>query len=179
MQLDREQASEEEGQDGIVEMESLGLGLNPAAQKIIQQLLLRGKKSNENRKSKGKSRTGTADFQDSAGARKRAKKNVNSDQKSDDGLSATPSTSTLEKTLTSRRNTGNRGNEVKKWTHDKIVRLIDLYEERACLWDVFDKEYHDKDKRERALVEIANELDNPVADIKSTLGCLIQGGDAY
>lgn len=71
--------------------------------------------------------------------------------------------------MTSRKNSRNPGNEVKKWTHEEIVKLIELYEERACLWDVFDKEYHDKDKRQRALIEISHELETPVGDIKTKL----------
>ena len=167
-QHDNEQASKRKGHDNS-ETESLDLRLiDHAARRTIQQLLSKGKKANENHK-KSKVKDRTAAFQEAAIARKRAKENVNNDQKSEDGPSATLSTLTLEKKLTSRRNTRNPGNEVKKWSHDEIVRIIDLYEERACLWDVFDKEYHNKDKPERALDELSRELDTPVADIKSKL----------
>ena len=51
-QQDGEQAPEG-GQDDF-EIESLYLGLYPATQKVIPQLLSKGKKVNENKKSKGK-----------------------------------------------------------------------------------------------------------------------------
>ena len=33
----------------------------------------------------------------------------------------------------------------KSWTQSEIFRLIDLYEERPCLWDVFSSDYHNRD----------------------------------
>ena len=42
---------------------------------------------------------------------------------------------------------------------EEIDRLIDLYEERHCLWDIADKSYQKRDMKERALSEISEELD--------------------
>jgi len=44
--------------------------------------------------------------------------------------------------------------------------LIDLLEQNACLWDVFSKEYHLKDMRDKAYETMQEELDIPIADIK-------------
>ena len=41
------------------------------------------------------------------------------------------------------------------WTTEMIDRLIDLYEERPCLYNTKMKEYHDRDLRKKALEEIA------------------------
>ena len=49
----------------------------------------------------------------------------------------------------------------------QIIRLIDLYEERAYLWDIFDNEYHNKHKCERTLYDMSHELEIPVANMKS------------
>lgn len=40
------------------------------------------------------------------------------------------------------------------WTNEKIVKLIELYEERPCLWDVFSQEYHNRDTANRAKAEL-------------------------
>lgn len=45
------------------------------------------------------------------------------------------------------------------WTVDLVERLIDLYESYPCLYNVKDKEYHDRDKRSKALAEIAGVLE--------------------
>ena len=39
----------------------------------------------------------------------------------------------------------------RRWTEPEIDQLIDLLEEKDCLWDVKKKEYHVRNKRERAL----------------------------
>ena len=41
-----------------------------------------------------------------------------------------------------------------KWTNDDIHKLIDLYEARPCLWDVFCPEYHDRGITGKAKTEI-------------------------
>ena len=56
-----------------------------------------------------------------------------------------------------------------RWTHEETLKLIDCYESRACLWDAFDKEYHSKEKRERALNEIELELDVSVEEIQAKI----------
>ena len=58
-----------------------------------------------------------------------------------------------------------RSNE--KWQDGKIEKLIDLYEENPCLWDVLGKSYQKRDVKERALAAISNELDVQIKDIKS------------
>ena len=44
-----------------------------------------------------------------------------------------------------------------------------MLEERTCLWDVFDKSYHDKDKRAKALTEMEEEIGISVANIKNKI----------
>ena len=55
----------------------------------------------------------------------------------------------------------------KKWQDGKIEKLIDLYAENHCLWDIFDKSYYKRDVKERALAAVANKLDVQITDIKS------------
>ena len=59
--------------------------------------------------------------------------------------------------------------EVKKWSTEEISLLIDLLEDRVCLWNVFDKSYHCREKRGKALKEIATELDTQVDEVKSKI----------
>ena len=37
---------------------------------------------------------------------------------------------------------------------------------RLCIWDIFSKDYHMKDKRDKAYEEIQEELDIPITEIK-------------
>ena len=39
-----------------------------------------------------------------------------------------------------------------------------MFEESACLWDIFSKDYHLKDKRDKAYEKIQEELDIPITD---------------
>ena len=32
-----------------------------------------------------------------------------------------------------------------RWSNDLLFRLIDECEARPCLWDIFSKDYHDRD----------------------------------
>ena len=41
-----------------------------------------------------------------------------------------------------------------KWKSGEIETLIDELEKRSCLWDVFDKDYHNREKREVAYTEL-------------------------
>lgn len=59
--------------------------------------------------------------------------------------------------------------EMKKWSNDDVSLLIELLEERACLWNVCDKSYHLKDVRERALNEMSDSLDASPAEIKTKI----------
>lgn len=49
----------------------------------------------------------------------------------------------------------------KSWKDDEVVKLIESYESRPCLWDTFNKEYHHSDKRAIALSEIEELLGIP------------------
>ena len=42
------------------------------------------------------------------------------------------------------------------WTNEAVTELIDLYEERPCLYDTKHKDYYNRDLRGRALSEIAD-----------------------
>ena len=48
-------------------------------------------------------------------------------------------------------------------------RLIDLLEQKTFLWDVGTKEYHLKNKREKAYEEMRDALDIDVANIKAKI----------
>ena len=45
-----------------------------------------------------------------------------------------------------------------KWKSDEIETLIDELEKRSCLWDIFDKEYHNREKRDIAYTELEDIL---------------------
>ena len=62
---------------------------------------------------------------------------------------------------------GRKSAQSKKWRHEEILKLIELYEERQSLWDVSHKSYHLQDIREKALDEIATELETTVMEINS------------
>ena len=44
------------------------------------------------------------------------------------------------------------------WTVEKVSDLIDYYEGRPCLYDIKNKDYHNKDKRNNALEEMSELL---------------------
>ena len=54
----------------------------------------------------------------------------------------------------------------------EIDQLIDLLEEKDCLWDVNKKDYHVRNKRERAFEEMRNILAIDVAEIKAKITSL-------
>ena len=47
-----------------------------------------------------------------------------------------------------------KGNKVRtrRWTDQETDIPIDMFEESACLWDIFSKDYHMKDKRDRGRI---------------------------
>ena len=51
------------------------------------------------------------------------------------------------------------GKQKYKWNDQTVEKLIDLYEERHCLWDISDRSYSKRDVKEKALSEIKDELD--------------------
>ena len=55
----------------------------------------------------------------------------------------------------------------KKWQDGETEKLIDLYEENPCLWNIFHNRYQKRDVKERAMAAIADELDVQITDIKS------------
>ena len=56
--------------------------------------------------------------------------------------------------------------EIGKWTDDEVESIMDLYESRPCLWDIFSKDYRKRDFKEKALNEISEEIFIPVEEIK-------------
>ena len=62
-----------------------------------------------------------------------------------------------------------RSGKSRRWCDAEVDRLIELLEERPCLWDVFCKEYHVREKRERAYEEIENKLEIDLNDIKTKI----------
>lgn len=67
---------------------------------------------------------------------------------------------------------GGNKKEKRRWNESETVKLIGLLEERGCLWDVFEGAYHSREKREKALREIEEELGVSVAEIKYKIICL-------
>ena len=57
----------------------------------------------------------------------------------------------------------------RRWTDEETDILIDMFEESACLWDIFSKDYRMKDKRDKAYEKIQEELDMPIAEIKNKI----------
>ena len=55
---------------------------------------------------------------------------------------------------------------LQKWQDGGIEKLIDLYEENPCLWDIFDNSYQKRDVKERASAAISKKLDIQNIDIK-------------
>ena len=57
----------------------------------------------------------------------------------------------------------------RRWTDEETDILIDMFEESACLWDMFSKNYHMKDKRDKAYEKIHEELNIPITEIKNKI----------
>ena len=60
----------------------------------------------------------------------------------------------------------------KDWMDEEISLLIDMLEEKPCLWDVFDKEYTKRDVKEIAYTKIASSLDTNIEFIKAKINGL-------
>ena len=56
-----------------------------------------------------------------------------------------------------------------KWN---VTALIDLLEERPCLWNIFDSQYTKREKRDSAYKEIAETLEREVGEIKTKINNL-------
>ncbi|EDO33387.1 predicted protein [Nematostella vectensis] len=65
-----------------------------------------------------------------------------------------------------------RGVRVRRWLSHEVEQLIDLFEERPCLWDVSNKEYYQKGNRQRAEEEIAEQMGITLNDVKSKIKSL-------
>lgn len=59
-----------------------------------------------------------------------------------------------------------------KWKREEIILLIEMVEERACLWDVSHSDYHNQIHRRNGLQEIASKLNIPVDEIKKKIHTL-------
>ena len=54
-----------------------------------------------------------------------------------------------------------------KWNDQTVEKLIDLYEERPCLWDISDQSYSKRDVKEKALSVLKEELDIELSIIQA------------
>ena len=62
-----------------------------------------------------------------------------------------------------------KSSKKKKWNEEITSTLIDMLEERPCLWDIFNTEYAKRDKREKAYEEITDVIELDVKEIKSKI----------
>ena len=65
------------------------------------------------------------------------------------------------------KNTISKGG--KDWTGEELSLLIDMLEEKPCLWDVFGEEYTKRDVKEIAYTEKASSLDTNIESIKAKI----------
>jgi hypothetical protein len=57
----------------------------------------------------------------------------------------------------------------KKWTPPETRNLISVFEESPCLWNIFNKDYKNKDMKARALTKISLSLCFSVYEVKRKL----------
>ncbi|KAG8277075.1 hypothetical protein J6590_049984 [Homalodisca vitripennis] len=55
------------------------------------------------------------------------------------------------------------------WSKDKVLKLIEMYRERPLLWNATNSFYKDKNKKNYAWLEIADELIATKADVKTKI----------
>ena len=61
----------------------------------------------------------------------------------------------------------------KEWTEEETTSLIELIENKACLWNlIYNKGYKKRDLKEIAYSEIATALDTTIASIKTKINSL-------
>ena len=79
-----------------------------------------------------------------------------------------------ESSATKTKKVKEKGKEkkAKDWTDEEITLLIEMLEERPCLWDVFDKEYSKRDVRDVAYTDIASALDVTIESLKAKVNGL-------
>ena len=68
----------------------------------------------------------------------------------------------------------NASNCTKRWSDHEVEQLIDLLEENSFLWDVSNKDYYLRKKRERAYKQIQEKLGTERAAIKAQITTLRQ-----
>ena len=72
---------------------------------------------------------------------------------------------------------GAKVSKARRWSEKEVELLIDEFEKRSCVWDVFEQDYHNREKRERAYLELEEVLGINTSDIKSkVLGLRTQLG---
>ena len=57
----------------------------------------------------------------------------------------------------------------KVWTHEETVHLIELLEENSCLWNIFEKAYHSRESRNKALSELGDILGISTTAVKAKI----------
>jgi len=50
---------------------------------------------------------------------------------------------------------------MKSWTRQAEERLIELWQESACLYDISDADYHNREEKDRRWREVADALQMP------------------
>ena len=110
------------GRTSFLDSESEG---NDAALKIMEKLLFKAKNASKRRTEKRKGTEGQAEKKCNKKSKPAKEK-----QLKDKPTKAKPKT--------------------KKWDTEETNRLIEILEEKTCLWDVNEKSYHIREKREKA-----------------------------
>lgn len=72
----------------------------------------------------------------------------------------------------SKGSTQNKKGKGRRWSDREVDELIDLLEDNTCLWNVSNKDYHIRNKRERAYKEMEEKLGIAVAEIKGKITSL-------
>jgi len=60
-----------------------------------------------------------------------------------------------------------------KWSKEKIIHLIELYENASCLWDSKSSDYKNKIKRKDAFIDIANKLNFEEQEVRKKIESLL------
>ncbi|KAG7313508.1 hypothetical protein JYU34_000646 [Plutella xylostella] len=56
-----------------------------------------------------------------------------------------------------------------EWGNQLVLKLIELYESKGCLWDTKNREYKNKIKKYDVWEELANELQIPRKDVEAKI----------
>nr|CAH7733000.1 unnamed protein product [Callosobruchus chinensis] len=59
------------------------------------------------------------------------------------------------------------------WDHDKIVKMVGMYETKPGLWDPTNTYYHMRNEKHDARTEIAKELESDVNVVKGKMASLL------